>query len=177
MAMSLKALYDKQGFVIVPGLVREQDREELCDACERVIKRTRSGHWPHRRTWGRQFPPFGDDDKPEDSWGVQHLMHPELGEPVFARWYTTYGIMQVAQELLACEEEDLQMGEWRKNIFWALCILRCFFVCGFCAWLGLVGWVESSSFCFSGYLYCSILGCDEIWWMAESVIESRPSRG
>ncbi|TFK68940.1 hypothetical protein BDN72DRAFT_820679 [Pluteus cervinus] len=107
MALPLKALYDKQGFVIVPGLVRDDDREELEMACDRVIARTRAGQWPYRRTVGKQFPPYGNDHP--DSWGVQHVMHPDLGEPCFVRWYTSLMITEVARELLECGEEDLQM--------------------------------------------------------------------
>jgi len=60
----------------------------------------------HRRTVGKQFPPY-DADCP-DSWGVEHLMHPELNEHVFVRWYTSDGLMNVAKHLLGCEERDLQ---------------------------------------------------------------------
>ncbi|KAI0660185.1 hypothetical protein C8Q70DRAFT_80481 [Cubamyces menziesii] len=107
MTPSLKEKYDEQGFVAVPGLVPPEHLEALEAACERVIARTRSGEWPHRRTVGRQFPPYGDGDP--DSWGVQHVMHPDLGEPAFARWYTSDALVHVVTELLGCQEDDLQM--------------------------------------------------------------------
>ncbi|KAI8976409.1 hypothetical protein BD414DRAFT_446565 [Trametes punicea] len=107
MTPSLKERYDTQGYVVVPGLVPPDHLEALEAACERVIARTRSGEWPHRRTVGRQFPPYGDGDP--DSWGVQHVMHPDLGEPAFARWYTSDALVDVVKELLGCEEDDLQM--------------------------------------------------------------------
>ncbi|CDO68524.1 hypothetical protein BN946_scf184998.g21 [Trametes cinnabarina] len=107
MTPSLKAQYDDHGYVVVPGLVPAEHLEELEAACVRAIARTRSGEWPHRRTVGRQFPPYGDGDP--DSWGVQHVMHPDLGEPAFARRYTSDALVSIVKELLGCEENDLQM--------------------------------------------------------------------
>ena len=108
MVSPLKELFDEQGYVVVSGLVSPDHRAALEDACAHAIARTRAGDWPHRRTVGRQFPPYGDDDP--DSWGVQHLMHPALGEPAFARWYTSDALLAAVEELLSCSEDDLQMG-------------------------------------------------------------------
>jgi hypothetical protein len=109
MVSKLKTTYDEQGFVVIPGLVTEADRRKLEEACEHVIGLTRAGKWPHRRTVGKQFPPF--DNENSDSWGVQHVMHPDLGEPVFAQWYTSQALVEAIKLLLDCREEDLQMGE------------------------------------------------------------------
>lgn len=109
MVSSFKTQYDEQGFVVIPKLISPDLREQLVEACERVIARTRSGTWTHRRTVGKQFPPF-DDDNP-DSWGVQHVMHPDLGEPVFAEWYTSAPLIQAVCDLMACQEDQLQMGK------------------------------------------------------------------
>lgn len=109
MESSLKPQYDQQGYVIVQGLLPNRHRFAIQDACDRVIARTRSGDWTHRRTVGKQFPPYGDDHP--DSWGVQHIMHPELGEPAFARWYTSKALIDVVKQLLECKRDDLQMGE------------------------------------------------------------------
>jgi hypothetical protein len=108
MVSQLKASYEEHGFVVIPGLVTEDDRCKLEEACNRVIGLTRSGKWPHRRTVGKQFPPF--DNKNPDSWGVQHVMHPDLDEPVFAQWYTSHLLVEVVKTLLDCSEEELQMG-------------------------------------------------------------------
>ena len=105
----LKSQYDAQGYVIVPGLITPDERTVLEDACKVVISKTRSGEWTHRRTVGKQFPPFGEEDP--DSWGVQHVMHPELRQPTFAKWYTSDPLIDVAKQLLDCQEEDLQMGD------------------------------------------------------------------
>ncbi|KAH9946603.1 hypothetical protein B0H21DRAFT_399232 [Amylocystis lapponica] len=102
-----KQLYDEQGFVVVPNLVPDAARGALEAACERVVARTRAGEWTMRRTVGRQFPPF--DESNPDSWGVQHVMHPDLDEPAFAEWYTSDGVISVARELLGCSEDELQM--------------------------------------------------------------------
>ncbi|EGN97415.1 hypothetical protein SERLA73DRAFT_184113 [Serpula lacrymans var. lacrymans S7.3] len=107
MMSSLKTQYEDQGFVIIPDLILPQDFKDIEAACERVITRTRSGSWSHRRTVGKQFPPF-DNNNP-DSWGVQHIMHPDLGESVFAKWYTSDKLVGAAQGLLGCQEAELQM--------------------------------------------------------------------
>ena len=110
---SRRQLYEQQGYVIVPNLIPSDQLETLEAACKRVIARTRSGEWTHRRTVGRQFPPYGDDD--QDSWGVQHVMHPDLGEPAFARWYTSDPLVDVVRELLGCVEDQLQIGQSRDR--------------------------------------------------------------
>ncbi|KAH7886680.1 hypothetical protein F5I97DRAFT_1028191 [Phlebopus sp. FC_14] len=104
---SIKDLYDEQGYVIVPGLIPPADFKALEEACERAVSKTRSGAWPYRRTVGKQFPPF-DNDSP-DSWGVQHIMHPDLNEPAFANWYTSEGLTNASKELLNCQDHELQM--------------------------------------------------------------------
>ncbi|KAF8530103.1 hypothetical protein BU17DRAFT_36078 [Hysterangium stoloniferum] len=104
---ALKAQYDAEGYVIVSDLIPVGDFASLQGASSRVVELTRSGRWPHRRTVGKQFPPFNADSP--DSWGVQHVMHPDLGAPEFIRWYTSDGIVNVAKALLGCDEEDLQM--------------------------------------------------------------------
>jgi len=106
--MSFKQIYESQGYVIVPNLISPIQFDQLQSACDRIIDRTRRGQWQHRRTLGKQFPPYGDANP--DSWGVQHIMHPALGECAFVEWYTSDGVVNVAKELLACEEDDLQMG-------------------------------------------------------------------
>ncbi|KAI0822153.1 hypothetical protein BC628DRAFT_1391219 [Trametes gibbosa] len=104
---SIKEQYNEQGYVVIPGLITPEHLNALEIASERVIARTRADKWPHRRTVGRQFPPYGDGDP--DSWGVQHVMHPDLGEPAFARWYTSDPLVNAVRELLGCEEDVLQM--------------------------------------------------------------------
>ncbi|KAJ6538855.1 hypothetical protein DFH09DRAFT_1176423 [Mycena vulgaris] len=99
--------FEEEGFVIIRGLIPPEDFARLEIACDHVISRTRSGAWPYRRTVGKQFPPYGDDNP--DSWGVQHLMHPDLEEPAFSQWYTSAAVINAVQSLLGCEEDELQM--------------------------------------------------------------------
>jgi len=108
MPSPLKTAYEQQGFVVIPGLVSDELATKLEAACDRVVARTRSGQWTLRRTVGRQFPPF-DADNP-DSWGVQHVMHPDLKEPAFAEYYASKPITDAVADLLECGEQDLQMG-------------------------------------------------------------------
>ena len=105
----LRREYDENGYVVVDNLVSSVELSALRDACTRVVSKTRSGDWPHRRVVGKQFPPY-DSDNP-DSWGVQHLLHPDLNEPIFARWYAGDPLINVIKTLLSCEEEHLQMGK------------------------------------------------------------------
>ncbi|KAG8863961.1 hypothetical protein FRB96_006834 [Tulasnella sp. 330] len=106
---NLKSRFDEQGYVVVPDLISPHLLQPLKEACDCVIVKTRSGEWQHRRIVGKQFPPFIDTEGEPDSWGVQHLMHPALGEPVFAEWYGSDALRSVCQELMACEEGDLQL--------------------------------------------------------------------
>ncbi|QRV85508.1 phytanoyl-CoA dioxygenase [Ceratobasidium sp. AG-Ba] len=103
----LKAAYDRNGFVFVPGLVSDADMPKLRAACDRVVAKTRAGDWPHRRIVGKQFPPFEGDEP--DSWGVQHVMHPALGEPAFVRWLGSDALVGAAGSLLECREDEIQM--------------------------------------------------------------------
>ncbi|EJD36899.1 hypothetical protein AURDEDRAFT_116990 [Auricularia subglabra TFB-10046 SS5] len=105
----LKQRYDTDGYVIVKGLIPDAQLRLLDEACARVIAKTRAGEWAYRRTVGKQFPPFDTVSQRPDVWGVQHLMHPDLGEPEFAKWYAGDGLTGVARGLLQCEDENLQM--------------------------------------------------------------------
>ncbi|KAI0048166.1 hypothetical protein FA95DRAFT_1558315 [Auriscalpium vulgare] len=103
--------YHTHGFLILPAttsaLVPPALFPALLSACEAVTARTRAGAWPHRRVVGKQFPPYGSAHS--DSWGVQHVMHPDLGERAFAEYYAGYRVRRVACALLGCEEACLQM--------------------------------------------------------------------
>src|ERR1700743_2892030 len=103
-----KLQFEDEGFVIIPGLVTPESFPRLERACADVISRTRVGSWPHRRTVGKQFPPYGTGNP--DSWGVQHVMHPDLAQPAFAQWYTSNEVVTAVQMLLGCKEDELQMG-------------------------------------------------------------------
>ena len=113
---ALRSAFHAQGYVLVPSLITPTQLHSLRLASARVVEKSRSGEWLHRRTVGKQFPPFDDYQKGVDVWGVQHVMHPELGEKGFAEWYTGKEVTGVAKELLGCEEDELQMGECLLSI-------------------------------------------------------------
>ncbi|KAI9455672.1 hypothetical protein BJY52DRAFT_1121710 [Lactarius psammicola] len=102
----LKEHYDIHGYVIVQGLVTPSEHADLLSATERAAARTRSGSWTYARVVGKQFPPYGAGD---DVWGVQHAMHPLLGEPAFAQWYAGDAVRGAAKTLLGCQDDHLQM--------------------------------------------------------------------
>ncbi len=108
----LKAHYATHGYVIIRGLVTPSEHADLLSATERAVTRTRSGSWTHARVVGKQFPPYGAGD---DVWGVQHAMHPLLGEPAFARWYAGDAVRGAAKTLLECQDDHLQMGRLRAS--------------------------------------------------------------
>ena len=107
---SYKAQFDTNGFVIIPSLISPDLFDDLAHACDAVVAHTREGKWPHRRVVGKQFPPYDSADP--DSWGVQHVMHPELGQKAFAQYYTSKAMRDAAKELLQCDDDSLQMGEY-----------------------------------------------------------------
>ncbi|KAF8750093.1 Phytanoyl-CoA dioxygenase (PhyH) [Rhizoctonia solani] len=102
-----KDAYARDGYVFISGLIDENELPAFREACDRVVAKTRAGEWPHRRIVGKQFPPFVGDEP--DSWGVQHIMHPDLHEPIFVRWYGSEALVGAATSLLGCKEEDVQM--------------------------------------------------------------------
>ncbi len=67
-SIDIKDTYDKQGFVVVPGLISPTEFPTLDEASDKVVGQTREGSWPYRRTVGKQFPPFNTDNP--DSWGL-----------------------------------------------------------------------------------------------------------
>lgn len=60
-----------------------------------------------RRLVGTQFPPWTEGT---DVWGVQHLLHPELKEPIFIKWYGSVKLLEAVQQLLHAKHEELQLG-------------------------------------------------------------------
>lgn len=113
-----KATYEELGYVILPSpaLLSPNDLVSLREAAERIINKTRAGEWKRRRIVGKQFPPFDTEEERPDVWGVQHVMHYELGEPSFAQWYGSQKSVQTMAFLLGCDEKEVQMGEAEKSI-------------------------------------------------------------
>ncbi|CUA76568.1 hypothetical protein RSOLAG22IIIB_06351 [Rhizoctonia solani] len=107
LSQAQKDSYAHDGYVFVPGLIDDSQLPALRDACDRVVNKTRAGQWPYRRIVGKQFPPFVGSEP--DSWGVQHITHPDLHEPIFVRWYGSEAVVGAATSLLGCTEDQVQM--------------------------------------------------------------------
>lgn len=106
----LKEAIERDGFVVVPSGLSEDQLDELRAACKKVTDLARAGKWPHIRTLPRQFPPWPSDPS-QGIWGVQQLMNPDLpGHQLFTQSYFSDATMRTVQELLGgCSEDDLVM--------------------------------------------------------------------
>ncbi|KAJ3198454.1 hypothetical protein HDU82_001221 [Entophlyctis luteolus] len=104
---TLKDQLDTNGFVIVDGLVSDEQLQALRAAADRVVDKARSNEWKLRRVVGVQFPPW--EEEADDVWGVQHIMHPDLNEPIFAQWYGSDKLIGVCCEIIGVTESQLQL--------------------------------------------------------------------
>jgi hypothetical protein len=105
----LRSQFHRDGYVIVDGIFDGTDMEELRKAASDVTQLTRDGKWCHRRVVGKQFPPY-DTVATQDSWGVQHLMHPSLPHhDLFARFYGSSPLLDVAAYLLQSDVDHMQL--------------------------------------------------------------------
>ncbi|KAI7879189.1 hypothetical protein K492DRAFT_164067, partial [Lichtheimia hyalospora FSU 10163] len=96
----------ENGYVIVDGLIPTDMMEDLKAACDRVVDKARKGEWKHRRLVGTQFPPWTEGT---DVWGVQHMMHPDLKETIFAQWLGSPKLLEAVCQLLGTSNENLQL--------------------------------------------------------------------
>lgn len=97
----------KDGYVVIDGLIPTDSFPKLVEACDRAVDRARRGDWQYRRLVGTQFPPWKEGT---DVWGVQHLMHPDLGESEFAEWYGSEQLQNAVCDLLGTTRPQLQLG-------------------------------------------------------------------
>jgi hypothetical protein len=98
---------EEDGYVVIDDFIPQEMIQPLREACERVTQLARSNQWPHRRLVGKQFPPWTHGN---DVWGVQHLLHPALKEPIFAQWIASEHVLNTVCELLNVKENELQLG-------------------------------------------------------------------
>ncbi|PLW43695.1 hypothetical protein PCASD_08297 [Puccinia coronata f. sp. avenae] len=107
---SIVSCFKELGLVIVQGLIADAEQlEELRQAADAVVERTRKKQWPYKRTVGKQFPPWNDESP--DLWGVQHIMHPALHQPAFAAFYFSTRMIELTGRLGGmCPEEDAMAG-------------------------------------------------------------------
>lgn len=103
---------ETDGYVIISNNVKPSELEPLREAAIRSRKKD----WPHVRTVGKQFPPWPNHETASDVWGLQHIAHPDFGEPIFGDWYASDEIMDVVKTILGVEEEELQMGKLRHDL-------------------------------------------------------------
>ncbi len=80
------AHFREQGYLVIGHAVPPDLFESLRQATARVTARTRQGDWPHNRD-------AGDGD----IWGVSHLLHPDLGESIFARYMAAPEVLEVGR--------------------------------------------------------------------------------
>ncbi|KAI9344268.1 hypothetical protein BDR26DRAFT_917266 [Obelidium mucronatum] len=104
---SIKQRLDEDGYVIIDGMVSDEELVTLRAAADRAVAKARNDEWKLRRVVGVQFPPWGDTA--EDVWGVQHIMHPDMQEPAFAKWYGCDKLLDAVCEILDSKEEELQL--------------------------------------------------------------------
>lgn len=106
---SLRASLDRDGFVVIPGLLSSDEVASLREACSGVTTRARNGDWPHIRTLPKQFPPWSSDPS-HGIWGVQHLLHPaQLDKAQFQRTYFHPRVTGAVSEIVDCPESNLVM--------------------------------------------------------------------
>lgn len=111
----VKCDFERDGYVVVEGIFggSKESAAQNIDALRRAsadaTSMTRAGKWAHRRIIGKQFPPYDTVSSP-DSWGVQHLLHPDLPHhDVFADFYGSSPLLDVAAYLLDTTEDKMQL--------------------------------------------------------------------
>src|SRR5579885_185546 len=79
--------FSHESYVIIEEAVEPHLLEALRAAARRVTEKARLGDWPHK-----------GDAGDGDIWGVNHLLHPDLGEPVFAEYMASDPVLDLAAE-------------------------------------------------------------------------------
>lgn len=100
---------ERDGFVVIKSIVDAQKVEILREVGRKATELARAGKWPHVRTVGKQFPPWGSNVD-NGIWGVQHLMNPDLpNSATFTELYFSDEVLSIVEELLECKDDDLVM--------------------------------------------------------------------
>ncbi|KAF3911019.1 hypothetical protein AA313_de0202620 [Arthrobotrys entomopaga] len=100
--------FERDGFVIIDDVLPPALFEAAKQACEEAVEKGRKGEWPHRRIVGKAFPPWPAAGP--DIWGIQHLMHPDLGLPLFKQIYTNPKLLSTACATLGVQSpKSLQL--------------------------------------------------------------------
>lgn len=105
-SLSISETLDRDGFVILPSVLKDSQLESLRRASQEVTKLAREGKWPYLRTLPKQFPPWSSDPS-NGIWGVQHLMHPSMPhQPEFAASYFADFVLNPVKEIIGCDDDD-----------------------------------------------------------------------
>lgn len=97
---------ERDGFVVIPGAVKEPQLSSLREACKHITELARAGHWPYVRQVGKQFPAWTSDVS-NGIWGVQHLLHPDMpGREKFAASYFTDAVVGPVKEVIGDAKDD-----------------------------------------------------------------------
>lgn len=115
--------YRDQGYIILDGVLSSDASsplhvDSLRQSADVATQLTRDGSWTHRRVVGNAFPPFTKDNR--DSWGVQHLMNPQLDtlasshttsslSKQFQQFYGSSPLIEIASLLIGAEANEMQM--------------------------------------------------------------------
>lgn len=103
--------YAREGYVVTESFVLPEQLEPLRAATARATQRARAGAWPHGiRTAASPFPPYNQDAS-NDVWGVNLLIHPDMGEDAFLSWYGSDIVLDSCAQLLQVARADLQLGQ------------------------------------------------------------------
>ncbi|EXJ83897.1 hypothetical protein A1O1_07526 [Capronia coronata CBS 617.96] len=96
----------KDGFVKIPNLVPPHLLLALKASCKYTTDRARQGKWPYVRTVPKQYPPWQEWKPGDNIWGVQHLLHPDMGvKDIFAEIYFSDEILSVVKELVGLKDD------------------------------------------------------------------------
>lgn len=87
--------YKEQGYTLIEHAVPEGMLAALRAAAHRITERTRQGEWPKKRAAGE-----------DDIWGVGNLLHPAVGEPIFAEYMASPNVLEVVAGLLGVSSGD-----------------------------------------------------------------------
>ncbi len=87
--------FKEQGYIILNNAAPEHLLVPLREATDRVTRKARKGTWTHIRR-----------ARETDIWGVSHLLHPDLDEPVFAQYIASPIVIHVVGDLLGLTPEQ-----------------------------------------------------------------------
>ncbi|KAG7044991.1 phytanoyl-CoA dioxygenase [Colletotrichum scovillei] len=112
-ASSLLDRLNRDGFVVIPSILTEDQLKDLRSATRNATELARAGKWPNVRTLPKQFPPWPvatPEAPPDGIWGVQGMMHPDMpNNAAFIKTYFSDAVIEPTKQLLQCSDDDLVM--------------------------------------------------------------------